>query len=163
MMQELTILASLSVISAMYICVSKRVLKGWQSKIYDTYLKELSYRGLRSTTVFLEPGQEGSSASILHESGSDGGSAPASAHSNAHASLSHGPLVLNQAASSSFQASFQASSSAPSAAAIQGAPSRCSTTRRDSSFSVRRQGSSVRRARRTLPLDMLSRLDNDTG
>ena len=55
--------------------MSKRVLKkGWQSTIYDTpYLKEFSYRGLRSTTVFLEPGREGSSASSLHESGSDGG------------------------------------------------------------------------------------------
>lgn len=50
------------------------MLKGWQSTIYDTpYLKEFSYRGLRSTTVFLEPGREGSSASSLHESGSDGG------------------------------------------------------------------------------------------
>ena len=56
-----------------YICVSKRVLKGWQSTIYDTYLKELSYLGLRSTTVFLEPGREGSSASSLHESGADCG------------------------------------------------------------------------------------------
>ena len=72
------------------------------------YLKELSYRGLRSTTVLLEPGREGSSASSLLEGleggGSDVGSAVGSASNHSNASSSHGPPALGQAASSSFQA-----------------------------------------------------------